>query len=74
MEGPDPVLGSPSPQLGQPIHTTAYQCFRAVQKAANASKKALLGEGEHGTCNWNGFPRTLKQAHLPDPPMAPGEF
>lgn len=40
------------------------------------SQRALPagGEGEHGTCNWNGFPRNLKQAHLSDPPMVPGEF
>lgn len=32
-------------------------------------RKHFLGEGEHGTCNHNGFPRNLKQAHLPDPPQ-----
>lgn len=34
----------------------------------------FLGEGGHGTCDWNAFPRNLNQAHLPDPPTAPGEL
>lgn len=75
IEGPDPVLQSLFPWLGTASALLGHNClsaFWAVQRGWRMpTREHFPGGGEHGTCNCNGFPRNLKQIHLPDPPMPP---